>query len=88
MHEVALMRNVVARVQAVAQQAGARQVKAVRLRVGGGFSIAHLRSHWKWAAQGTSAQGARLTLVKAFGGAPGGDDLVLDSIEVEPTCAG
>lgn len=64
MHEMGLLRSVVASVERVAAQAGASRVEAVGLRVGtlSGALPAALDGAWPMASAGTVAQGARLEI--------------------------
>jgi len=60
MHEQALMRDVMARVAAVASAEGAPRVTRVRVRLGAlsHFTPEHFREHFADAARGTAAEGA------------------------------
>jgi len=86
MHERALMRDVVARIEAVAREEGASRVTLVRVRLGAlsHFTPEHFREHFEDAARGTVADGA--TVVAGLGADiadPLAADVVLESVEVE-----
>ena len=86
MHEHALMRDVVAKVDHVARAGGATSVTAIRVRLGAlsHFTPEHFREHFADASRGTIAEGA---VVDAVADADLTDaratDVVLESVEVE-----
>lgn len=81
MHERALMRDLLARIDEAARGEGATRVTAVRVRVGplSHFTPAHFREHFVHAARGTVADGARLVVAADAAG----DDVVLETLELE-----
>jgi len=62
MHEAALMRDLVRRIEAVAREEGGRRVVAVRVWLGAlsHFTPVHFREHFVDATVGTLAEGARV----------------------------
>jgi hydrogenase nickel incorporation protein HypA/HybF len=85
-HERALMRDVIARVQGAAYAEGAVRVTRVAVRLGAlsHFTAAHFREHFEEAARGTLAEGAVVDAVA--GDDPtdaGAGDVVVESVEVE-----
>jgi hydrogenase nickel incorporation protein HypA/HybF len=86
MHERALMRSVLARVEAVAAAEGAARVTRVSVRLGAlsHFTPGHFRDHFEDAAQGTVAEGAAVDAVAcADPYDPLAADVVIESVEVE-----
>jgi hydrogenase nickel incorporation protein HypA/HybF len=86
MHDQALMRDVLAQVEAVARAEGAARVTGVHVRLGAlsHFTPEHFREHFEQAAQGTVADGA--AVVAALEGDidhPHAAGVVLESVEVE-----
>ncbi len=87
MHEQALMRDVVARVEAVARDEGASRVTAVRVRLGAlsHFTPEHFREHFEDAARGTVAEGAAVDAELSGDLAdPLAANVLVESVEVEP----
>ena len=86
MHEQALMREVVARVEAVAREEGASRVTLVRVRLGAlsHFTPEHFREHFEDAARGTVAEGADVEAeLRDDPTEPGAQGVVLESVELE-----
>ena len=86
MHEHALMRDVVARVEAVARDEGASCVTAVRVRLGAlsHFTPEHFREHFEDAARGTVAEGAAIEAELSGDIAdPLAANVLVESVEVE-----
>jgi hydrogenase nickel incorporation protein HypA/HybF len=86
MHERALMRDVMARIEDVARAEGAARVTRVAVRLGAlsHFSPEHFREHFEDAARGTVAEGAAVDAsVEADPTADRARDVVLESVEVE-----
>jgi hydrogenase nickel incorporation protein HypA/HybF len=85
-HERALMRDVVRRVEDVAAAEGASRVTRVAVRLGAlsHFTAGHFREHFEDACRGTVAEGA---LVEAVVEEDPTDararDVVVESVEVE-----
>jgi hydrogenase nickel incorporation protein HypA/HybF len=87
MHEQALMRDVVARVEAVARDERASRVTAVRVRLGAlsHFTPEHFREHFEDAARGTVAEGAAVEAeLSGDISDPLAADVLVESVEVEP----
>jgi hydrogenase nickel incorporation protein HypA/HybF len=86
MHEQALMRDVLGRVEAVARAEGATRVTLVRVRLGAlsHFTPEHFGEHFEDAARGTVADGAAVvaTLEDDITD-PLAGDVLLESVEVE-----
>jgi hydrogenase nickel incorporation protein HypA/HybF len=87
-HEQALMRDVMQRIEEVARSGGATRVTAVSVRLGAlsHFTPEHFREHFEDASRGTIAEGADVHAVVD------GDitdalarEVVLESVEVEVT---
>ena len=88
MHEHALMRAVLGRVQAVAAEEGAARVTRVTVRLGAlsHFTPDHFREHFDDAARGTLAEGADVVASACDDLAdPYAADVVIESVEVEVT---
>ena len=86
MHERALMRDVLARVLAVADLEGAARVTRVTVWLGAlsHFTPAHFREHFEDAARGTPAGGAAVeATVSEDTTDPRARDVVVESVEVE-----
>jgi len=85
-HERALMRDVVRRVELEAAAAGASRVTRVRVRLGAlsHFTPGHFREHFADAARGTIAEGARVEAeLRTDPAEPEAQGVVLESIELE-----
>ena len=88
MHERALMRDVLAKVEAVAQTEGAARVTRIHVRLGAlsHFTPEHFREHFADAACGSVAEGAHVdAVVDGSTTAPYARDVVVVSVEVELT---
>ena len=86
MHEQALMRDVMRKIEAVARSDGATRVTRVRVRLGAlsHFTPDHFREHFADSSPGTIAEGAAVDVVTDDDvGDPRARDVVLESIEVE-----
>jgi hydrogenase nickel incorporation protein HypA/HybF len=81
-HERALTRDLLRRVEEVARAGGATRVTRVSVRLG---ALAHLTPElFEEAARGTIAEGAELEALVDGGGADAhARDVVLDAVEVE-----
>ena len=64
MHETALVRDVVRRIEDLAQATGARRITGAKIWLGAlrHLSAAHFREHYAIEAQGSIAAGAILTI--------------------------
>ena len=62
MHETSLIPDLIAKIEQVARENGAKKVLAVEVRIGAMAAISpdHLREHFVEAAVGTVAEGAEL----------------------------
>ena len=86
MHEHALMRDVMRKIEEVARADGAARVTRVAVRLGAlsHFTPEHFREHFDDAAAGTLAEGAAVDAVlDADPHDPRARDVVLVSVEVE-----
>ena len=86
MHERALIRDVVAKVEAVARAEGAVRVTRVGVRLGAlsHFTPGHFRDHFADAAQGTVADGAEVdAVVDGDVAAARAQDVTVETVEVE-----
>lgn len=86
MHEQALMRDVMAKIEGVALADGARRVTRVRVRLGAlsHFTPEHFREHFDDASRGTLAEGAEVDAVLLDDLAdPNAAAVLLESVEVE-----
>ena len=85
MHEASLMRNLMRQIGAAAAAEGATRIVGVRVRLGAfsHFSPAHFAEHFKNAATGTIADGARLMVTASEdAGDPRAGEVVLESVDV------
>jgi hydrogenase nickel incorporation protein HypA/HybF len=86
MHERALMRDVVARLETVAEAESGTRVTRVSVRLGAlsHFTPEHFREHFEDAARGTVAEGAAVdAVVDTDPAGPRAGDVVVESVEVE-----
>jgi hydrogenase nickel incorporation protein HypA/HybF len=86
MHERALMRDVMRRIEEVAAAEGAARVTRVDVRLGAlsHFTPEHFRAHFDDAARGTVAEGASVHAVCEDDPlVPHASEVVLASVEVE-----
>lgn len=86
MHERALMRDVVARIEELARSEGATRVTRVGVRLGAlsHFTPDHFREHFVDEARGTVAEGAAVDAeLDGDMTDPRAGDVVLESVEVE-----
>lgn len=86
MHERALMRDVVARIEELARSEGATRVTRVAVRLGAlsHFTPDHFREHFVDEARGTVAEGAAVDAeLDGDMTDPRAADVVLESVEVE-----
>jgi len=86
MHEASLMRNLMKQVDEVAQNENARRVVAVSVWLGAlsHMTEEHFGEHFRQAAAGTMAEGARLEVFLSDDPAhANAQDVLLESIEVE-----
>jgi hydrogenase nickel incorporation protein HypA/HybF len=86
MHEQALMRDVMRKIEDVARSGGATRVTRVRVRLGAlsHFTPDHFREHFADVSPGTLAEGAEVDVVMNDDITdPRARDVVLESIEVD-----
>lgn len=86
MHEASLMRNLMRQVDEVARRENARRVVAVSVWLGAlsHMTEEHFGEHFRQAAAGTMAEGARLEVfLSEDPGHARAQDVLLESIEVE-----
>ena len=86
MHETKLVDDLLRKVESLAREQGATRVAGVTVRLGASapFEADHLRDHFEMAAQGTLADGARLTVETSTDAAdPHAGGLWLVGLDVE-----
>jgi hydrogenase nickel incorporation protein HypA/HybF len=86
MHERALMRDLMRKIESEAATAGGGRVVAVRVRLGAlsHFTVDHFRAHFEAAALGTGAEGAVVNATLSTDPtASDAQGVVLESIELE-----
>ena len=91
MHERAVMRDLMRKIELETAAAGGGRVVAIRVRLGelSHFTVDHFRSHFEDAARGTAAEGARVEATLATDPtAREAQGVVLESIEVDADDAG
>jgi hydrogenase nickel incorporation protein HypA/HybF len=85
-HEHALMRDVMRKIEEVASEQGADRVTHVIVRLGAlsHFTPEHFREHFVDASRGTIAEGATVDAVVDFDvAADRARDVVIESVEIE-----
>ncbi|MBI2933467.1 MAG: hydrogenase maturation nickel metallochaperone HypA [Planctomycetes bacterium] len=86
MHEVSLMRALMAKLESLAREQRAKRVKGVRVWLGAlsHFSAEHFREHFEEASRGTTAHDAALEIeVSTDLADPRAQDVIVRSIDVE-----
>jgi hydrogenase nickel incorporation protein HypA/HybF len=86
MHERALMKDVMRKIEEVARSGGATRVTRVSVRLGAltHFTPEHFREHFEDASRGTLAEGAEVDAILDGDIADArARDVVLESVEVE-----
>ena len=86
MHEQSLMKDLMRKIYAVAEEQEADRIKCVRVRVGAlaHMSADHFREHFDQASAGGPAEGAQVEVILGDDTAdPHAQDVMLESIEVE-----
>lgn len=86
MHERALMRDVVTRIEEVARSEGATRVIRVSVRLGAlsHFTPEHFREHFEDSARGTIAEGAVVDAeIEGDIADPRAGDVVVETVSVE-----
>ena len=86
MHEQALMRDLVRKIETSAQAEGGIRVTRIRVRLGAlsHFTPEHFREHFEDASRGTLAEGADVqTELRIDPTEPDAQGVVLESVELE-----
>jgi hydrogenase nickel incorporation protein HypA/HybF len=86
MHEIALVRDVVRRIEDLARATGARRVTGARIWLGAlsHLSVEHFREHFTIAAQGTAAAEATLAIeVSDDPHDPNAQNVRLESVDLD-----
>jgi hydrogenase nickel incorporation protein HypA/HybF len=86
MHELTLMKSVIAQLEAIVARAGGTRALSVTVRLGAlsHISADHFREHFEEAIPGTSAEGARLLVNEDRDPRdPAAQDVVIESVSVE-----
>ena len=85
MHEFSLLKDLLQKIESIAQENGSDQVISVRVKLGAlaHISPSHLREHFDQAVVGTVAEGARLDIeVLQNEHDPHAQEIILDSVEI------
>ncbi len=86
MHEASLMKNLMAKIQALSEEQDAARVVGVHVRLGAlsHMSPEHFREHFAESSRGTLAEGAELHITPCTDmTAPHAQDILLEAVEVE-----
>ena len=85
MHESSVMKKLLEAIEGVVRECRAERAIRVNVYVGDlcGFSDAHLKAHFEWAAEGTVAEGAELCIEHSENPFALMQSVVLKDIEVE-----
>ncbi|MEQ8696200.1 MAG: hydrogenase/urease maturation nickel metallochaperone HypA [Bauldia litoralis] len=86
MHEASLMKNLMAKIDAIADQENARRVVAVSVWLGAlsHMTEEHFGEHFRHSSAGTRAEGARIDATLSDDpGHANAQDVLLESVEVE-----
>jgi hydrogenase nickel incorporation protein HypA/HybF len=85
-HEQSLMKDLMRKIYAVAEEQDADRIKRIRVRVGAlaHMSADHFREHFVHASAGGVADGAQVEVIMGDDPAdPRAQDVMLESIEIE-----
>jgi hydrogenase nickel incorporation protein HypA/HybF len=85
MHEATLLKDIMNKLERIADEQGVAQISAVHLQLGALAHISpeHLREHFEEASRGTRAEGARVEIEeKGEIDDPHAQDILLTAIEV------
>jgi len=85
MHEATLLKDIMRKLERIADEQGVAQISAVHLQLGAlaHISAEHLREHFEEASRGTRAEGARVEIEeKGEIDDPHAQDILLTAIEV------
>ena len=88
MHEFSLLRDLLAKVEAIARENNSDRVLGVKVKLGALAHISpeHFREHFDHAIIGTVVEGARLEIeVLTDTADPRAQDVILDSVELVET---
>lgn len=86
MHETGIVKNMIRRLEALAQEAGAERISRVQVQLGAlsQFSPEHFREHFDDEAAGTLAEGAALVItVSEDPGDPHAQDVMVQNVDLE-----
>ena len=86
MHEASLMKNLMGKVEQLAQEHGAGRITRIGVKLGAlsHFSPDHFREHFEQASRGTVAEGASLDIELLTDiSDPRAQDVIFDSADVE-----
>jgi hydrogenase nickel incorporation protein HypA/HybF len=86
MHETSLIRDIVAKIESVAKEAGGGRVTSVSVKLGAlcHCSPDHFREHWVEEAAGSVAEKAELVITELHDeNDPLAQEIILESFEVE-----
>jgi len=86
MHEFSLMKDLMQKIVSLARENEARRVVSVKVRLGAlcHISAKHFGEHFREAASGTLAEGARLDIVESRDETdPLAQDILLEGVDVE-----
>jgi len=86
MHETGMVRDLVRRLEQVAQESGGGRVAVAQVWLGAlsHMSPEHFREHFEEASRGTVAAGARLTIeLSQDMSHPSAQQVILESVELE-----
>lgn len=85
MHEATLLKDIMSKLERIADEQAVTRISAVHLRLGAlaHISGAHLREHFEEASRGTRAEGARVDIDEATEiDEPHAQDILLTAVEV------
>lgn len=86
MHEQALMKDLMRKIESEAQEEGGARVTRIRVRLGAlsHFTVEHFREHFEDMSRGTLAEGAEVEAeLRTDPTEPEAQGVVLESIELE-----
>jgi len=86
MHELSLIKDLMRKIEWIAEENNAKKISSVTLRLGAlaHISAAHLREHFAVAVRGTNLEETRLNIdVSTDEAEPNAQDILLASVEVE-----
>jgi len=86
MHEYSLLKDIIEKIETIAQEYETDHILGVKVRLGAlsQISAEHLKLHFDEAAKGTVAEGANLEIEQLTDKTdPYAQDIMLDSVEIE-----